>query len=92
MCATIKDLILTAGKSFYRFLHGFISDDDDRVVACSACYEPSHVCLVLRLVRVDMDVVIFKNRLAKHVEYTLEFVDDQRFLVEELRQNLFFED
>ena len=61
-------------------------------MACSAYYELNHGFLVLLLVRAAMDVVILKNGLAKHVEYTLELVDDQRFLVEELRQNLFFED
>ena len=81
-----------ADESSNRFPHGFISDDDDRVLACSDCYELSHVLLVLLLVHAAMDVVILKNGLAKHGEYTLELFDDQRFLVEELRQNLFFED
>ena len=37
-----------------------------------------------------MDVMVVKNRLAKHLEYTLERVNDLMF-VEELRQDLIFE-
>ena len=37
-----------------------------------------------------MDVMVVKNRLAKHLEYTLELVNDLMF-VEELRQDLIFE-
>ena len=61
-------------------------------MACSAYYELNHGFLVLLLVRAAMDVVILKNQLAKHLEYTLELFDEQRFLVEEHRQKLFFED
>ena len=45
---------------------------------------------MLLSVQATFDVMIVKDMLAKHLEYTLELVNDHR-LVEELWQNLFFE-
>ena len=45
---------------------------------------------MLLSVQATSDVMVVKNSVAKHLEYTLEFVDDQR-VVEELWQNLLFE-